>query len=604
MMTGPENSIFKLDHALPCSAAEITPSGQGLTIVTPPARWSDAVHIPANRGALDAQASQTPLVVVSVSAKLLYGRIAIGCVALDGCRYLAEAELDAATGKETKTVSLVIEDVRSLGKIVIRNARDERSSAILEGIKVTVARETSEIVAFDEAWVAEGATINSVDEGLSIATPMATWSYAVVIPFRRSKGERSDAGCAAIITAALDVQSGQIGFGALPPDGGAFLDERALEASSTSSTAGESVQATLLVDNIDAFSSLVVRNRRPLDQPSTAVLKSVRVFVLENSRDISPESVFAAPPTLRPVRDWPQYYGNRADNLLEKLRMRAYRSLQEPIIIPWLNSLRIWLRPGEQTGRAVAASGLYEPGLLMVLKALLPRGAVFLDVGANVGLLSLFAARLVGPEGMVHAFEPSPREYARLAENVALNGLEFTVRSFSFALGAKPGTQWLHVAEEAYSGLNTFGGRYFSDAVATADLVEVPVTTLDDYAAENDLKRVDMIKLDTEGYETFVLQGSRTVLSRWRPALLIEVSRDLLSVVGSSVRELDALLRAEGYTFYGVDEGTGERRALNSLLNSPTNNVLAVESGRPFGCRVERGIGRSGGRVVQRQRPY
>jgi len=131
----------------------------------------------------------------------------------------------------------------------------------------------------------------------------------------------------------------------------------------------------------------------------------------------------------------------------------------------------------------------------------LKEGDNVVDIGANIGLTVIAAARSVGQTGRVIAFEPHPRIYSYLKENIALNNLRH-VEVFNCAIGDKPGTLYFtdkftdeenHIAPSAESG------------------IRVPVVPLDDTAAR-EIKNIALLKLDVEGYEKFVLDGGRLTL--------------------------------------------------------------------------------------------
>src|SRR5262249_24894046 len=149
---------------------------------------------------------------------------------------------------------------------------------------------------------------------------------------------------------------------------------------------------------------------------------------------------------------------------------------------------------------------------------LLP-GMVFIDGGANEGHYTVFASQCVGPEGTVWAFEPSSRELKRLEKNLELNA-SGNVRVFRVALAESNGEGELRITGYAHEGHNTLGG--FAHEVELARTERFSLRRLDDLVAEASLTRVDVIKLDVEGAEQRVLEGSRDVLTRFRPVILFE----------------------------------------------------------------------------------
>jgi FkbM family methyltransferase len=155
------------------------------------------------------------------------------------------------------------------------------------------------------------------------------------------------------------------------------------------------------------------------------------------------------------------------------------------------------------------------------------------------------AAKLVGPGGSVHAFEPSPRDRDRLLANIAGNGLTNVV-VHPEALGNRAGKAILQVSGAERPGHNTMGWFAYSDT-PHAYSIEVGVTTLDEIAKTHGLERIDLVKIDVEGSETAVLQGAQEALRRFRPVLVAEAQDASLRKQGSSVSELLELLRALDY---------------------------------------------------------
>jgi FkbM family methyltransferase len=153
---------------------------------------------------------------------------------------------------------------------------------------------------------------------------------------------------------------------------------------------------------------------------------------------------------------------------------------------------------------------------------------VLLDIGANVGVFSLFFSELAGPRGRVYAFEAQRIVYQMLLGNLALNSIE-NVYAHGVALGRAAGE--LKLPPVDYSKPWNFGSmslttespepqfRAGTPERAAADRGElIPVITLDSLA----LPRVDFIKLDVEGMEEDVLRGSARTLDRTRPLMQIE----------------------------------------------------------------------------------
>ena len=194
------------------------------------------------------------------------------------------------------------------------------------------------------------------------------------------------------------------------------------------------------------------------------------------------------------------------------------------------------------------------------------------DVGANIGIYALpWAAANAGVT--VHCFEPNPAVRARLERNVALNRLGARIRLHSEALSDRAGTATLHGSDDL-SSLNegVHSGRQ-------AAPVEVPLARLDDVlGGEGPL--VSLVKIDVQGHELEVLRGAEAVISRNRPAMILEHEDDLYrspSEAQERKTALAALLRRLGYeTLYISRWGSGllavadwSRRLNGDLLALP-----------------------------------
>lgn len=225
------------------------------------------------------------------------------------------------------------------------------------------------------------------------------------------------------------------------------------------------------------------------------------------------------------------------------------------LILPWHARTKVEVSLGTDESFCVYVAGSFEPNEFAFLDRTLGRRMTFVDVGANDGLYTLFAAGRVGRRGRVLAFEPSSRERRVLDRNIALNRLRNVVVVPS-ALADEAGQATLQIAPTLHGGHNTLGGFAYKgvDAVATE---QVQVETLDSVVARLGIAKVDVVKIDVEGAELKVLEGAREVLRRSRPLLLIEANDDALRNQGASTAQLLALLRSLGYAIYVFSEAKG-----------------------------------------------
>jgi FkbM family methyltransferase len=279
--------------------------------------------------------------------------------------------------------------------------------------------------------------------------------------------------------------------------------------------------------------------------------------------------MFSLPP-LAPVPEWKFGQWNSADPRA-RVRRRLWwwahkRGFDGPVTTRWHLGTRLNHHLVGDISFCTYVDGRYEPNEMFAISKLLGPGMTFVDIGANEGVFTLLAAAAVGPSGSVHAFEPSPREGARLRSNVELN--RFTnVHVHALALGSKTGVATLNVAGPDHPGHNTLGA--FSYAESSHQSVEVPLVTLDDVLEREDVTQLDVVKIDVEGSETAVIRGARRTLERFRPTIVVEAFEPALQAMGSSVRELLDLVRDSGYDVGELD-GTpvaGSEGGLPQSLN-------------------------------------
>jgi FkbM family methyltransferase len=215
--------------------------------------------------------------------------------------------------------------------------------------------------------------------------------------------------------------------------------------------------------------------------------------------------------------------------------------------------------------------GIYEPELIEVLRRHLASGGVFVDVGANVGYVTAVAAGLVGTAGQVHAFEPVPRYFENLAR-VRDDNPAYTIVANACAVGNRPGVLDIHVTRLPNMGWNTMVPG-FMDVAARREVLPIPVERLDEYLLSRNLHRVDLIKIDTEGFEYRVLQGLVDFVRRVTPSLpplYVEIAPQAYPLLGITLDDLRALLADYGYRSRSV----GADVAVDVTTLTETTNVL------------------------------
>jgi hypothetical protein len=101
------------------------------------------------------------------------------------------------------------------------------------------------------------------------------------------------------------------------------------------------------------------------------------------------------------------------------------------------------------------AHGIYEAGTLNIISQCLNEGDIFIDVGANIGLMTLLGARRVGPSGGVYAFEPAPATFGLLQDNISLNQMK-NIHAMNVGLGSAQGVEVIYSNRQNNRGMTSF----------------------------------------------------------------------------------------------------------------------------------------------------
>lgn len=226
------------------------------------------------------------------------------------------------------------------------------------------------------------------------------------------------------------------------------------------------------------------------------------------------------------------------------------------------------------------AEGL-EPGTCRVIKKLLTEGMTAIDIGANVGSLTLACARAVGHTGKVYAFEPEPIYATLLREMLELNGISW-VELQSLAISRSNGAATFHVSP--IGGHSSLYELPYEERAHQLD-VEVQTSKLDD--ALPSTHGIDLIKMDVEGAELDVLAGMPSIIKA-NPELTIIAefgSSHLANQNISTDNWVDSFVSL-GFSLFAIDEISGhcEPASVDELKGKQSVNVVMAR----FGTRAHK----------------
>jgi FkbM family methyltransferase len=217
-----------------------------------------------------------------------------------------------------------------------------------------------------------------------------------------------------------------------------------------------------------------------------------------------------------------------------------------------------------------------EPGTRRLLTRLLAPGMMFVDVGAHIGLLTLCGARVVGPQGRVVAFEPTPPTFDLLTRALAINGVSHRVEAHCLACGARRERRAFYVG--TVLGHSSLLGPAPLSSARAAQEIEAEVVRLDDVVPTGE--RVDLVKIDVEGTELEVLVGMTRII-RENPDLMIiaEFGPAHLARAGTTPDAWFEAFLSHGFQAYAINELSGECHPVDQC------DLTAVESVNILFCR-------------------
>jgi len=205
------------------------------------------------------------------------------------------------------------------------------------------------------------------------------------------------------------------------------------------------------------------------------------------------------------------------------------------------------------------------------LAKILNNGDVFVDIGANIGLFSLIASKIVGDEGKVLCFEPAPLTFSRLKENISLNNFK-NVDIRNIGLSDSKGELTFYVSNNGHDAWNSFAPSQDNKLESS---IQVPVSTLDIELKDIDKAKIKLVKIDVEGWEKFVLVGGKDFLVNYNPIVMVEFTEENTFNAGYPVYEIYDIMKDFGYVWYRISNG--ELVKEEKKIHYPYDNLIAIK---------------------------
>jgi FkbM family methyltransferase len=245
------------------------------------------------------------------------------------------------------------------------------------------------------------------------------------------------------------------------------------------------------------------------------------------------------------------------------------------IFVKTVHNYYILTRPEDNSiEKAIYNFGFYEPATIEFLNKVIERNSVFIDVGANIGLMTIPVA--LKKHGVkVLAFEPITSNLGVLKQNMARNKIS-NVELFEFALGAKKEILLINLNTDNTGVNSSQASLVYGNAQKTQS---IEVDTLDNVITKSQLTNVSVIKCDVEGYELNVFKGASNTIQLFKPILIFEYVYEIYKSKPNEI--FDLLLKNGDYSFYKFKRGKLKSKLVSLDLRQgypKQTNIIAFNS--------------------------
>lgn len=222
--------------------------------------------------------------------------------------------------------------------------------------------------------------------------------------------------------------------------------------------------------------------------------------------------------------------------------------------------------------------GTYEMGVTQTLQNFLKKGDTFIDVGANIGYISAIGASLVGKEGWVHSFEPVPEFFLKL-QNLAELNKDYNIAVNQFALSDKQGQVKIYVSDYSNIGNNTILPTLIDKEKVRKTLL-IQTQRLDDYIQTKNIKKIKVIKIDTEGFEYPVLLGLSNFFKKVcfekkseAPLVICEIAPAAYQALGYKLEDIFEYMQKFNYLPFSI-LNPKKGMSLKEISREETINII------------------------------
>lgn len=210
-------------------------------------------------------------------------------------------------------------------------------------------------------------------------------------------------------------------------------------------------------------------------------------------------------------------------------------------------------------------NSLYESDLVDSIYTRLKNieNPIFLDIGANIGLISLAILKKV-PNVKIFSFEPGYIAYKSFDTTIFANKLLDNVKLFNLALSDKIGSSSFFYHEDSDTSGDGFINTGRSKSLAKK--IVIKTDTLDNWFENQNIDKLDLIKIDVEGAELLVLKGGEISLKKYKPIIFLEISKENLKVYPYTEKEIISYLESINYSLYDLKNMKCSEKNISDMI--------------------------------------
>lgn len=257
---------------------------------------------------------------------------------------------------------------------------------------------------------------------------------------------------------------------------------------------------------------------------------------------------------------------NRFSKIASKLAPNNYQYKKGSYRYSIINGLKFKLDISDYIGHFYYF-GFKDPSIQELLTISKDKSVIF-DIGANIGYTALNMAKSNSTQ-TIYAFEPDSFNFDCLVNNINLNS-NSKIHPFQLGFGEKVGKEKLIITTNSNLGENKI------NANATSNYSWITISTIDHFCSEENINKIDLIKIDVEGYEYNVLKGGESSIEKWRPTLFIELIDANLKLQDSSAKQLVSFL--EKYYEHIYDVMTRNKVTSNDNFLNKEIDIVATSA--------------------------